>query len=331
MSDNFFDGKRVLITGASGFIGSHMVKRIVQEHENADVSIMVRENSDLWRIEEILEYVNIHHIDLRDTQSVNNCIKKIKPEYIFHFAAYGVDARQREYSEAINTNIIGTINILTAAGNSGCIKFINTGSCAEYGNKDEIINEKAVLSPLSIYGSTKASAVIIAHQIAYERNIDIVTLRSFGVFGENEGSHKFFPYLILSTLKGQEVNLTLCEQYRDYCYIENIIDGFILAAKSKSSMGEIYNIGSGKIHEMRHFVDLVCKHMNLKGLKDAKKKPNYGAIPYRENEMWKQQADISKIRKDLGWKPLISLEEGIMRTIEWYKNNQDKYNNIVGR
>lgn len=314
---DFFKGKKVLITGASGFIGSHMVQRMVEE--KADVSILTREGSDLWRIEEVIKDIEIIKADLRDAQSIDKSVAQIKPEYVFHMGAYGVDARQRGVIEAINTNIIGTINILTAAANTGCRKFINTGSCAEYGDKSEIIDEGDRLSPLSIYGSTKASAVILAHQMAKERDMDIVTLRSFGVFGENEGSHKFFPYLILSILRDQEIDLTLCEQYRDYCYIKNIMDGFVLAAQNQAIKNELYNIGSGVVYKMKHFVDMVYSHIN------TAQKPNYGAIPYRENEMWKQQADVTKIKNELGWIPQISLEEGIIKTIEWYRNNQNKY------
>ncbi|MDP4181193.1 MAG: NAD(P)-dependent oxidoreductase [Bacillota bacterium] len=317
MTDSFFNGKKVLITGVSGFIGSHMALRMA--HENADVSVFARDASDLWRIEDIANEVQIHRVDLRDSQSLSTCMKKVKPEIIFHFGAYGVDARQKDYFDAVNTNITGTMNIINSAADIGCVKFVNTGSCAEYGNKDAIIHESDELCPLSIYGSTKAAGVIIAHQLAQEKNVDIITLRSFGVFGENEGSHKFFPYLILSILNGKEINLTPCEQYRDYCYIENIIDGFVLAAKDKTVKNGIFNIGSGSVYTMKHFINLVFKNI------ETSQKPNFGAIPYRENEMWKQQPDVSKIKSVLGWEPRITLEEGIVRTIEWYKNNRHKY------
>jgi nucleoside-diphosphate-sugar epimerase len=319
MAEEFLNGKKVLITGSSGFIGSHMVFRAIKE--NANVCVLARESSDLWRIEDVSKKIDIRKIDLRDQTALLAHMKQIKPDFVFHFGAYGVDSRQKDYYEAVDTNIIGTINLLNAAGDIGCEKFINTGSCAEYGDKTELIYEDDELCPLSIYGSTKAAGVIIAHQIAHEKNIDIITLRSFGVFGENEGSHKFFPHLILSILTKGDINLTLCEQYRDYCYVENIIDGFVLAAKDKSIKNEIFNIGSGVVHKMKVFVDLVFKNLN------TETKPNYGAVPYRKNEMWKQQPDTGKIRDMLGWKPKISLEEGIARTTHWYKNNLHKYEN----
>ncbi|MES9683486.1 NAD(P)-dependent oxidoreductase [Gottfriedia acidiceleris] len=314
---NYFYNQKVLITGANGFIGSHVVQKMV--NEKADVSIIVRESSDLWRIEELKKHIDIHLIDLRDSVSIDNCVKQIKPEYIFHVGAYGVDSRQKDYLTAVNTNIIGTMNMLNSLKDVGCKKFINVGTCMEYGDKKEIIKESSYLKPDSIYGSTKASSSIISHQIASENNIDIVTLRPFGVFGEKEGSHKFFPYIILSNLDGKEVNLTPCEQYRDYCYIENIIEGFILAAQNETIKNEIFNIGSGTIYKLKHYVDMIYKEMS------PNKEPNYGALTYRENEVWRQQPDTTKIKNVLKWEPKISLHDGIKRTIDWYTRNKEKF------
>lgn len=315
--ENYFNNKNILVTGANGFIGSHVVQRMVQE--KALVSVIVRESSDLWRIEELKKDINIHLVDLRDALSVDKCVKQIKPDFIFHVGAYGVDSRQKDYYTAASTNIIGTMNLLNSVKDIGCKKFINVGTCMEYGDKQEIIEENSYLEPDSIYGSTKASASIIAHQIAAENNINLVTLRPFGIFGEKEGSHKFFPYIMLSILEGKEVNLTPCEQYRDYCYIENIMDGFVLAAKNEDIKNEIFNIGSGEIFKLKHFVDIIYKEVGLKS------QPNYGALPYRENEVWRQQPDTTKIMSHLNWEPKVGLEEGIKRTINWYQANKEKF------
>ncbi|MCW2279263.1 NAD-dependent epimerase/dehydratase family protein [Heliophilum fasciatum] len=309
--------QKVLVTGANGFIGAHLARRLVQE--NAQVAVSVRESSDVWRLDEIKADIDIHKVDLRDFSAVENCIKQTKPDFIFHVGAYGVDSRQKEYLTAANTNIIGTMNMINATKSTGCKKFINVGTCMEYGDKQEIIREDAHLEPDSIYGSTKASATIIAHQIAAEHHIDIVTLRPFGIFGEKEGTHKFFPYIILSILEGKEVHLTPCEQYRDYCYIENIMDGFILAAQNESVKNEIFNIGSGEVRKLKVYVDMIYKEMGIS------QRPQYGALAYRKNEVWKQQPDTSKIRNALAWQPKVDLTEGIARTVRWYQANKNKF------
>ncbi len=317
MSGHDFYNNNVLVTGASGFIGSHVAQRMVKE--NARVSVLVRETSDLWRLDDVKTDIEICRADVRDYGQLETCIKNVKPDYVFHMAAYGVDSRQKDYFRAAETNIIGMVNLIESLKQTGCVKFLNIGSCMEYGDKKEIVKEDAALEPFNIYGSTKAAATIMAHQLAAENKIDIVTLRAFGIFGENEGSHKFFPHIILSLLNGSAVNLTACEQYRDYCYIDNIIDGFILAAKDKNCKNAIFNIGSGTVHHLKYYVDMVYALMKNNS------KPNYGAIPYRPDEVWKPHPDIGKIRNKLKWEPNISLTDGLIRTIAWYKKNSEKY------
>ncbi len=322
MDFSSFKNKRVVVTGANGFIGSHIAKRMAKE--GAEIFIIVREDSDLWRIEQEKKDVSIYKGDIRNKDFVEASINSIKPEYVFNIAAYGVDSRQKDYSTAVYTNVVGIVNMLEAVIKTGCKKFINTGTSMQYGNKEGIISEELRLTPSNIYGSSKAAATIIAHQIAAENNIDIATLIPFGVFGEMEGSHKFFPHIILSVLKNKDVDLTLCEQYRDYCYIENIIDGLLLAALKDDIKNEIFNIGSGTVQQLNYYVDMIFK--NIK----TDRKPNYGAVPYRKNDLWCPQPDVNKIKKILGWEPEISLEDGVNRTVQWFKANHHKYD-LKGR
>ncbi|MGE5631235.1 MAG: NAD-dependent epimerase/dehydratase family protein [Caulobacteraceae bacterium] len=317
MQVGFFKNKRVLITGANGFIGSHAVMRMVAE--GADVSVLVREASDMWRLEKLNNCFDIYKADMRDADKVSEYVGNIKPDYVFHLAAYGVDSRQKEYVSAASTNIIGTINLLNALIDRGCEKFIHAGTSMQYGNKESAVKEEQNYTPSNIYGSTKAAATIIAHQIAQENGIDIATIIPFGVFGENEGSHKFFPHIILSILADKDIELSPCEQYRDYCYIENIIDGFLLAAQDKNVKNEIFNIGSGKLHKLRYYIELILNKMK------TDRKAIYGSKGYRKNDLWSPEPDIGKISSILGWKPSISLDEGIDRTIGWYRENYEKY------
>ncbi len=316
-TERAFSGKRVLITGASGFIGSHLAKRMVEQ--NAQVYVIAREGSDLWRIEDFIKDVLIYRADIRDRDKIDACTKSAKPDYIFNMAAYGVDARQNDYFIAAHTNIIGTMNMLNSLIPLGCKKFINIGTCMEYGDKKDIIREDCHLEPFNIYGSTKAASAMLSHQIAAENGIDIVTLRAFGVFGENEGSHKFFPHIILSILNNTDVNLTGCEQYRDYCYVENIIDGLVLAALDDTLQNEIFNIGTGVIFQLKYYVDKIFRKMEAAG------DPKYGAVPYRSGEVWKPHPDVSKIKRVLKWEPRIGFDEGLDRTINWYKKNKERF------
>ncbi|MBW3496108.1 NAD(P)-dependent oxidoreductase [Bacillus sp. FDAARGOS_1420] len=314
---NAFENKTFLITGGYGFIGSHLIRRLL--NLQAKIVLFIRTSSNPWRLKDALKNIETYEVDIRNKMQVQDAIKKINPDYIFHLAAYGVNSAHTDYINAIETNIIGTCNIIQAAKLVNCKKIINMGSSSEYGNKMEPIHEKMLLTPVDIYGSTKAAGTILAHQIASENNISLITLRPFGIFGEAEDPHKLFSYIILQVLQNKDVNLTLCNQLRDYCYIENIIDVCILAVENTTVQNEIFNIGSGNIYPLKHYVELLYKHLNTNS------RPNYGAIPSRTNERWLPEADIQKIKNFLSWEPRITIEEGIIKTINWYKNNTNIY------
>lgn len=316
MKEISLTGKRILVTGGFGFIGAHLVKRLLAE--GAEVFIIGRQGTKTWRLEEELKNVSMYGVDITDSTKVGKCIKDICPEIVFHLAAYGVNSAQNEYIKAANINILGMINILNVLKNACCTKFINMGTCAEYGDRKDPMREDMYPLPVSIYGSSKASATIIAHQIAKENNIDIITLRPFGIFGEGEERHKIFCNIILSILEDKEVKLTLGEQLRDYCYIENIIDGMVMAAKSNLK-NKVLNIANGSLFSLRYYVDLIFKNMKTDRV------PLYGSIEYRKNEMWSPAADISEIQTELGWSPKVGLEDGIIKTIKWYEENKDKW------
>lgn len=312
-----FKNKTFLITGGYGFIGSHLARRLL--NLQARIVLFIRTPSNFWRLKDIIKNIETYEIDIRDRKQVQDAIKKVNPDYIFHLAAYGVNSAHTDYMHAIETNIIGTCNIIQAAKLVNCKKIINFGSSSEYGNKMEPIHENMLLTPVDIYGSTKAAATILAHQIASENSINLITLRPFGIFGESEEPHKIFSYIILQVLQNQDVNLTFCNQLRDYCYIENIIDACILAVENTTVQNEIFNIGSGTIYPLKHYVELLFKHLKTNS------RPNYGAIPSRTNERWVPEADVQKIKNSLSWEPRINIEEGIIKTVNWYKNNKHLY------
>ena len=313
--DNFFKNKKVIITGGFGFIGSHLYKRLIEQ--NANIVIINKAESNTFRLKDYLSEIKLYELDIREAEEVRKVILDEKPDYVFHLAAYGVNAKDNDYMEAIKTNIIGSVNILNALKKNGCEKFINIGTSSEYGNQKS--KENIALRPTNIYGSTKASSTIMLHQIAQNSNIDIVTLRPFNIFGEGEEQHKLFCEVIIKILQNEKVELTKCNQHRDYTYISNIIDGLILAAENQTVKNQIFNIASGKTHPLKYYIE---KIFDISG---TTSKPIYGAIPQRTDERMKQTVDITKIKKVLNWEPKISLEEGIENTINWYRENLSEY------
>lgn len=307
-----FENKRVLVTGGFGFIGSHLINRLLEHH--AKVAVLVRETSDPWRVKDRLKELEVYKADIRNRAEVLYIVQQFHPHYIFHLAAYGVNPKQKDDLEALQVNVFGTMNIVHAAMEVGCLRVINLGSSSEYGDKRGIIHEDEGLAPVDLYGSTKAAATIISHQMARVGGLSIVTLRPFNIFGEGDDPEKLFSYIITRLLNNQEVQLTSCKQHRDYCYVENIIDGMLLTVLEPSIQNEIFNIGSGDVFPLSYFVSLIYHHM------DVKQAPQFGTRPERINERQSPVPDLSKIEAVLNWKPTVTLEEGMIRTIEWYKS-----------
>ena len=316
LRDPFYEAN-ILVTGGAGFIGSHLIKRLVAY--GANVFTIIRESSNLWRLNNCIQDIKIIKLDLRSKYALRSCIEEIMPEYVFHMAAYGVDYRNNDYIEAITTNVIGITNLVEALSGMGCRKIINAGSGMEYGCSEGTIIEQTRLNPNNIYGSSKAAATLIAHQIAKDLDLSIVTLRPFGIYGEFENPSRLFAQIILSALNNIEIKLTGCKQLRDYTYIGNIVDGLLMSAANDELQNEILNIGSGTSYQLKYYIELIFDCLGTKS------SPVYGAIPYRQHDLCKSEPDISSIKKLLGWEPAVNLENGIRRTVEWFKNNAQLY------
>ncbi|MFZ7936455.1 NAD-dependent epimerase/dehydratase family protein [Bacillus thuringiensis] len=307
--------RKILITGAHGFIGSHLVKRLLKE--GAHVFILAREHANLWRLKKVLKDIQVRNGNIINAFEVQTTVKQIQPDYIFHLAADTEHSLQDDSISKIKTNIIGTANIMEAVKLVGCRKVINLGSSSEYGATLHPIIENTPLNPQEIYGITKAAATQIAHHIAKRSNINIVTLRPFNIFGEGAPPKNLFTYIISQLIQNKEVHLTHCTQTRDYCYIENIVTGLILATTNTSIKNEIFNIGSGETYPLKFFVEKIFQHFN------SQRKPLYGYIPHSLYERPDVISDVRKIKENLNWEVTVSLEEGIKNTVDWYKNNQD--------
>lgn len=311
-------GRRVFLTGATGFIGSHLLRRLIKE--GCEVHISVRRNSSLWRIKDIEESYITHTIDLADFNGVKSLIKKLKPDIIFHLAAYGVDYRQQNIYQAVGININASINLFESFLENNGFRFVHTGTCLEYGHTNKPISENDLPNPAGIYGITKfASVRLLSFMSKQARSGDLVILRPFGIFGEFEGNHKFFPQIIDKLSRGLPVQMTGGEQVRDYVYVKDLIDAYIMAAVVPlNNVVEIINIGSGKEISLKEIALSIAKEMG-----ETENLLQFGALPYRPDEMMYLVANIEKAKTVLGWEPKTPLEKGIEGMIRWYKTKGD--------
>lgn len=299
-------GKKVVVTGYTGYVGRHLIKELIKQ--GAIVYGISRSAGN------IKENIKVFRADISNNNEVLDILNKIQPKAIFHTAAYGVVQSESDIFKAIDINIKGTVNLIEAAKNINDFEiFVNTGSEFEYGNRQNTLHEKMSLEPTSEYSSSKAATTIIAHQLCSSYEIPIVTLRLFSIYGGIENKNRFIPYIIHSALSNKEVNLTSCEQIRDYVYIDDIINSYICAYVNFSNKNEIINVSTMKPITLKEIVKMI------KELVDTNFKVNIGALQNRKNEMWKLVGENIKAENLIGWYPKTDMISGLKKTIKLYR------------
>lgn len=305
----------ILVTGATGFIGACLVRQLVKGKDK--VHIILRRKSDTWRIKDILKEINLHYADLTDARGIDKAVRKIKPQIVFHLAAY------RNYLEEsrknLEINIFGTLNLLEACNKTGYDIFINTGSSSEYGTKAKPMSEKDLLEPNSYYAIAKTSQTLLCQYLAREKKLPIITLRLFSIYGPYEGSRRLVLTLINNCLNGKDLSLVSSKTARDFIFVDDVVRAYLKAAQSPKLAGHIFNIGTGQQSLLKDVVSLVVK------ITRAKVKQNWGAMPGRpfDTDIW--LADISKAKRVLNWQPKYNLEKGLRETVNWFKKNSRLY------
>ncbi|MBN2463324.1 MAG: SDR family NAD(P)-dependent oxidoreductase [Dehalococcoidia bacterium] len=309
---------RALVTGVSGFIGSHLARRLVRE--DAEVHGLARADSNLWRLEDIKDEIIIHHSDIRDFTTTRTIVAAIKPQKIFHLAAYVDTTRSPEViNEMVEVNLRGTLNLLRALNwiNYDC--FINTGASEEYGDNPAPFREDQIPNPSSPYSASKVSATAFCQTLHKTHGAPIITLRPFLTYGPGQEGNMLIPSLIKKTIMNEEFEMTKGEQTREFNYVDDIVDAYIRASIIPRAIGEIINIGNGLEYKVIGVVKMVLRLM------ESSLKPRVGALDYRHGEAWHFFCDNTKAKEILGWQPAVNLEDGLKNTINWsrihYKNS----------
>jgi nucleoside-diphosphate-sugar epimerase/transketolase N-terminal domain/subunit/2-polyprenyl-3-methyl-5-hydroxy-6-metoxy-1,4-benzoquinol methylase len=311
-----------LLTGASGFIGSVLLRRLVSS--GAKVSIILRKESKTWRINDLIDKVDVYYSNLSSVSELTEIVKKINPTVIYHLATNGAYSYQENANKIIETNIIGTWNLLQASNSVEYKLFVNTGSSSEYGFKEFSMKETDIVEPSSYYAVTKCAQTLLCTHIAKQENKPIVTLRPFSVYGPYEEPTRLVPTLITSLLQNKKMNLVSPTIARDYIYIDDMVDAYLKIEELIKNSGEYFNIGTG--------VQTTIKQIVEKSIQISKKPGNFvwGGINNRnwDSDIW--VADISKAKRLLNWEPKHSLDDGIKKTLDWSEqNNTMKKNNVA--
>lgn len=304
--------RRVLITGGTGFVGANLARRMLGEH---DVHLLVRPGFTTWRIDGIRRSVRLHEVSLEDAVGVSRVVAAIRPDWIFHLAAYGAYSRQTDVRRMAQTNVLGTINLVEACLETGFDAFVNTGSSSEYGFKDHAPAETEWLEPNSPYAMTKASATLFCRLTAQRRGLRMATLRLYSVYGPFEEPDRLLPTLVLRGLDGDLPPLVDPDVARDYVHVDDVCEAYRLAAASHPAPepGSVYNVGTGIQTTLREVVDLARRALPIAV------EPRWGSMPRRGWDTGVWLSDSRRIRAELGWHPRVQFVEGLRSTVDWFR------------
>lgn len=318
-------GKRVLVTGAGGFIGSHLTERLVEL--GADVCVFVRYNSrnDLGLIELLPHVVqkglDIVRGDLKDPDAVRKAVKG--QEVIFHLGALiAIPYSYIHPMDFVQTNILGTTHILAACLDYHVEKLVHTSTSEVYGTaRYTPINEEHPLQGQSPYSASKIGADKLAESFHRAFGLPVAILRPFNTFGPRQSDRAVIPTIISQALSSSEVRLGSLHPTRDLLYVQDTAEGFIKIAESKDATGEVINVGSGKEISIG---ELASKILRILGKPDNIVFDETRVRP-EDSEVERLICDYSKAKRLLDWEPKVPLDEGLKRTIEWITEHLSRY------
>ena len=298
---------KILVTGGAGFIGSHLVDKLVELGHY----VLVMDNLSNGKKENINPKAEFHQVDICDFQTMNLYFKGI--DYVFHLAALPrVLISVEDPIGTSKTNIMGTINVFEASRQNNVKRVINTSSSSVYGNQDKLpLKEDMTPNPISPYGLQKWVGEKFAKLYTEIYNLPVVSIRPFNVYGTRIDIDSDYSLVLGRFLKQKSLGKPLPingdgEQTRGYCYVDDLVNAFVLAMESqKIRGGEVINTGSDKAYSINFLADLI-------GGEKA-----YG--PERPGDICHTQADVSLAKELLGWEPKMDFTEGVEITKKWFE------------
>jgi nucleoside-diphosphate-sugar epimerase len=306
-NEDCWANRSVLITGATGFIGANLVRKLIDL--GAKVNVLIRPSSSIWRLNDCLQQINILRGDLNSFKDLAYAVEASNPDVIFHLATARGNGDHTSFNY-IQTSIMGAAHLIECMRQSACKRLIVTGGSTEYAPSVSAIAETHALMPVTLHGAVKASASLLYHQASYAEGLEISQLRLFHVYGPWESGHRFLPQAIKLVRLGKPVPLVTGLSRRDWIHVDDVVRAMIIAALPESVTG-IFNIGSGKEHTNNEVLDTLESIFNrhIDRVLDN--------IPKRPTDSEHRYADNSKALAQLGWAPRYGLLQGIQNTLDW--------------
>ncbi|MGH7021907.1 MAG: NAD-dependent epimerase/dehydratase family protein [Brevundimonas sp.] len=311
-------GGSVLVTGATGFLGSHLVRRLLAQGQA--VHVLARPDSDFRRLRDDRDRLTVWTGDVTDFASVREACRGARPEAIFHLAG---DTSLRAFSgdwasveRAAEVGINGLLNLLRAASEAalGLRCVVRTGGLEEYGAGPSPFVETQREAPCSPYSFAQVACAHLSQMMQPHLAFAVVTLRPTLIYGPDQSSEFLIPSLIRSLLRGRRFTLTEGRQRRDLLHVDDFVSAALAAAQGKDLRGAVLNIANGEGHAIRDVA------MRIAGMLDATDRLDIGGAPERASEIFDLVGDATLARERIGWRPEVSLEDGLARTIAWHRS-----------
>ena len=321
-----WQGKKVLVTGAEGFIGSHLTERLVEL--GADVTALAQYNSfNNWGWidtfdKNVKESINVVTGDIREYDGMKRIIKG--QEVVLHLAALiAIPYSYLSPMAYVRTNVEGTTNVLEACREYNVEKIVHTSTSETYGTALYVpIDEKHPMQGQSPYSASKIGADKMAESYYKSFNMPIATIRPFNTYGPRQSARAVIPTIISQILAGKtEIKLGSLTPTRDFNFVKDTAEAFIKVAESEKTIGEVINAGSN--HEIT-IGDTVKKIIKIIG-KDVKILCDDERLRPKNSEVNRLWADNTKIKELTGWKPNYTIDDGLEATVDWIKNNMQYF------
>jgi nucleoside-diphosphate-sugar epimerase len=301
---------RVLLTGAAGFIGSHVARLLVSE--GCKVYAVVRESSDLWRINDIIPLLRLVRCDLLAFDELDVHLEEIQPDLGIHLAWYVVPGKYLTAHENLSL-LNATLRMASRLAALGCRRFVGIGTCFEYDTSLGYLSEESPTKPCNLYAASKLAVQIVLEQLANTTEMKVAWLRLFYQYGPFENKQRLVPSVICSLLHNQIAKVTKGEQIRDFLHVEDVAAAIWAVAQTNVS-GPV-NIGSGQPIAVR---DLVTK---IGAILDRSDLIALGALPYSVSAPMFICANNHRLKENTAWLPQYDLEQGLQHTIGWWQRH----------
>lgn len=318
--------ERVLVTGASGFIGSHLVERLAKDGHRVRAFVRYNSRSDRGFLEEmpadLAEGVEIFAGDIKDHEAVASAVEGCR--VVYHLGALiAIPYSYKNPIDVVQTNVVGTANILSACRRSADLRvLVHTSTSEVYGTAQYVpIDEKHPLQGQSPYSASKIGADKLAESYFLSFELPVVTVRPFNTFGPRQSLRAVIPTIISQVLAGGPIRLGSLDPRRDLTFVSDTVDGFVRAANRPAAIGETLNLGTGRDVSIGELAEMI---LAITGKRMPIEQDTSRVRP-EASEVMRLQSSNKRALEVLGWQPRVSLEDGLRETIAWIGARRDRF------